>query len=249
MGRPDIVAKFFELSISCIIWAIEDQSVRQSIKRNQSKLNLICAYRILELVYHLTVCLFGLRLCCKQLALLTTKKSLDWLLVTTRVSKYTCGIVQDIPFDKKDMEHLIQLPLCFRNPLGQVCLHSSFSVISQIDTSVQEFWDSYWEDHPVPHDFGKLLATKLPLLDCLGVQPHGWGMVVLHCLTSCPWRIGGGGVVGCLVGGLGQLWMLSQCPFVWHLGNLWERPSSKSRLKRKGKEVPEMSVSVSKWCA
>lgn len=49
--------------------------------------------------------------------------------VTARVSKYAYGIVQDIPFDETDIEHLVRSSSRFCDPSGQVCLRNSFSVI------------------------------------------------------------------------------------------------------------------------
>ncbi|KAF9465194.1 hypothetical protein BDZ94DRAFT_1307344 [Collybia nuda] len=176
-----IIAKFFEKAISCIKEAITEQSSNALLEIKA--VFLIGGFAASDWLFSQLKDFLeplGLDFCRpdSHLNKAVPDGAISFILdhyVTARVSKYTYGVEQHIPFNETDREHLLRSSSRFYDASGQVCLSKSFSVILSKNVQVrevQEFRRSYCEDQPNPSDFGDELKNVIMRYDGPSADPR-----------------------------------------------------------------------------
>ncbi|KAF9465189.1 hypothetical protein BDZ94DRAFT_1307339 [Collybia nuda] len=149
------VAGFFEPSINCITTAIAQQ--RKNTSQAISSVFLVGGFAANNWLFSRlrdVLTPLGVNLCRPDSHL--NKAVADGAIsfyidhaVTCRVSKNTYGVVQQIPYNLNDPEHVERLPFAFIDASGETCLPNSFSVLLPKDIQVAEnktFFKTFYHD-------------------------------------------------------------------------------------------------------
>ncbi|KAI6017318.1 hypothetical protein BKA83DRAFT_4326647 [Pisolithus microcarpus] len=172
------VAGFFKPSVDCIVDAVKEQ--RRTAKKTISTVMLVGGFAASNWLYNqleISMKSLGVKFfrpdsnVNKAVADGGVSYFIDHL-VTTRVSKYACGIRCHLRYDSNDEEHRQRSSQVFHDVDGSQHLRNSFSIILPKDTEVsetKEFRRSYYRKSINRSDFGNLADR---ILCYKGGSPH-----------------------------------------------------------------------------